>query len=162
MPKLGLGPAGLKTSRKSTGLELPSFPAVSLEEKLMLERRLPSTPVLCRMQEHGTLVHDMASWQSSTELKRPGCILQDTGPKRDEYKHPLFQGAALDWDWPELVSTGTRTTSTASPWVWLMKFLTVMLTTDLLRVFSKPTDPSYVLRFHICKSSQSHSVVTDL
>lgn len=82
MPKLGLGPAGLTTSRKRTGLELPPFPAVSLEEKLMLERRLPSTPVLCWMEEHGTLVHDMASWQSSTELKRPGCEI--TGPKRDK------------------------------------------------------------------------------
>lgn len=54
MPKLGLGPAGLKTSRKRTGLKLPPFPAVRLEETLMLEMRLPPTPVICWMEEHDT------------------------------------------------------------------------------------------------------------
>lgn len=71
MPKLGLGPAGLETFRKRTGLEPPPFPAVSLEEKLMLERRLPPTPVVCWMEERGTLVHDM----ESVELKHPGFTL---------------------------------------------------------------------------------------
>lgn len=102
MPKLGLGPAGLKTSRKRTGLELPPFPAVSLEEKLMLEMGLPPTAVLCWMEERGTLVHDIASWQSSMKLKCPGCFSLDwlssetLDPKEMKYKHLLFKGGVLD------------------------------------------------------------------
>lgn len=162
MPQLGLGPAGLKTSRKKIGLELPPFPAVSLEEKLMLETRLPPTPVVCWMEEHGTLVCDMESWQSSMELKHSAFPLRD--PKEMQYKHPLFKGAALDWDWPEL--GGYRNTDYQYSFSVGVTHAVPCGGVDnrlVKSVFSKPTDPSYVLHFHIDKCSQwLHSVVTDL
>lgn len=52
--KTGLRTWRPETSRKRTGLELPPFPAVSLEEKLILEMRLPPIPVVCWMEKCGT------------------------------------------------------------------------------------------------------------